>query len=134
MSLSANEVVSAKRSVILMIYANKRRVLYVTTVKQCMALYSDIVCIQVIFFGAYCKLPSPHYLLFSELHDTLQQDRTLSHNKTTATADVKQPLPTSFLAEEREFHSGNTAYLCSENHCIAPNGHITRSILFFLNI
>lgn len=38
-------------------------------------------------------------LLFSELHDTLQQDRTLSHNKTTATTDAKQP--TSFLAEDR---------------------------------
>jgi hypothetical protein len=59
-----------------------------------MALYSDIICIDVIFFGAYFVLQvifSKLYLLFSELHDTLQQDKTLSHNKTTATADAKQP-------------------------------------------
>jgi len=131
LSLSGNEVVSAKRCVLL-VYASKRRVLYLIAVKQCMALYNDI-CIQVIFSGAFCKLSSPHCTCCSQSSMTHRSktERSLTTKQRQLHMLRNQLLPTSFLAEEREFHSGNTAYLCSENLCIAPNGHITRSILFF---
>jgi hypothetical protein len=130
LSLLGNEVASAQRSIILMNYASKRCVLYLIAVKQCLALYSDIICIQVIFFGANCKLPSPHCTCYSQSSMThcSKTERSLATKQRQLQMLSNQLLPTSFLAEEREFHSGNTVYLCSENLCITPNGHITRSI------
>jgi len=130
LSLSGNEVVSAKRSVLLKVYASKRRVLYLIAVKQCMALYNDIICIQVSFSGAFCKLSSSHCTCCSQSSMTHRSktERSLTTKQRQLQMPCNQLLPTSFLAEEREFHSGNTAYLCSENLCIVPNGHITRSI------
>jgi len=84
-----------------MIYASKRCVLYLIAVKQRLALYSDIICIQVIFFGAYCKLSSPHCTCYSQSSMTLQQDTTFSRNKTTATADAKQPTITNQFLSRR---------------------------------
>lgn len=108
MSLSGNDVVSVKLSVILMVYASKRRVLYLIAVKQCMVLYNDIICIQVIFFGAFCKLSSTHCTCCSQSSMTHRgkTERSLTTKQRQLQMLSNQLLPTSFLVEEREFHSG----------------------------
>jgi hypothetical protein len=89
-------------------------VLYLMVVKQCMDLCNVIICIRVIFFGAYCVLSSPNCRSQSDKTHCSSPDRSLTTQLRQLQMLSNQLLPTNFLAEEPEFHPENIAYLCSQ--------------------
>jgi hypothetical protein len=93
-------------------------------------------CTNVIFFGEFYELRSPDCACCSQSDMTHTTPRSHDKIKWQLQMLSHQLLPTSFAAEESDFHSGNIAH-CNRRHFglfITPNNHITQSIWFFVNI